>query len=153
MATDPTSKKHHGRPFQPGVSGNPAGRPRGSRNAALAALDAIGSEAAEAVLRSVVQAAKNGDVKAAEILLRRLWPERKGGRPVALPGLPPLTSAADLPAALARVAGAVADGTLTADEGQAVAAIVEAQRRAVETVELEARITKLEEKGKENEGN
>jgi Family of unknown function (DUF5681) len=29
---DDTAKKQRGRPFEPGRSGNPAGRPRGSRN-------------------------------------------------------------------------------------------------------------------------
>ncbi|MHB0706535.1 DUF5681 domain-containing protein, partial [Roseomonas mucosa] len=33
--------------FSRGTSGNPAGRPRGSRHRALTALDAIGQEAAE----------------------------------------------------------------------------------------------------------
>jgi hypothetical protein len=29
---DNTAKKQRGRPFEPGQSGNPAGRPKGSRN-------------------------------------------------------------------------------------------------------------------------
>jgi hypothetical protein len=109
------------------------------------ALDALGAENARDVLASVVEAAKAGDMRAADILLRRLWPERKG-RPVAL-DLPPMATAADIVGALGAVAGAVADGDLSPEEGAAVAAIMEAQRRAVETADLERRITDLEAKG------
>ena len=119
--------------------GNP-GRPKGARHAALLALDAIGAEGAAEVMRAVVEAAKGGDMRAADILLRRLWPERKG-RPVALE-LPPLDGARGVAAALGAVA--VAGGDLTPDEGQAVAAVLETQRRAIETAELEARIAMLE---------
>jgi hypothetical protein len=128
--------------FQPGQSGNPAGKPRGARNAALAALDAIGQEGAEAVLRAVVEAAGKGDMRAAEILLRRVWPERKG-RPVAL-DLPPMECAADLAKALGSIARAVAAGDLTPEEAGAVAGVLELQRRAIETLELQQRIEALE---------
>ena len=66
-----------------GQSGNPAGKPKGARHAALLALDAVGAGAAGDVMQAVVDAAKGGDMRAADILLRRLWPERKG-RPMAM---------------------------------------------------------------------
>ena len=131
--------------WQPGQSGNPAGRPKGARHAALMALDAIGDDAAGEVMQAVVEAAKGGDMRAAEILLRRLWPERKG-RPLAME-LPPIGGAGDLPAAVGAVVEAVAAGDLTADEGQAIAAMLEGQRRAIETAELAARIEALEMAG------
>jgi hypothetical protein len=127
-----------------GTSGNPAGKPKGARHTALLALDALGAANARDVLASVVGAAKAGDMRAADILLRRLWPERKG-RPVAL-DLPPMASAADIVGALGAVAGAVAAGDLSPEEGQAVAAIMEAQRRAIETAELAARVERLEKR-------
>jgi hypothetical protein len=127
--------------------GNP-GRPKGARHAALLALDAIGAEGAAEVLRAVVEAAKGGDMRAADILLRRLWPERKG-RPVNV-DLPPLDGAGGIAAALGAVAEAVAAGEVTPEEGQAVAAVLETQRRAIETAELEARIAALETRTKGN---
>jgi hypothetical protein len=136
-----TGRAQAGR-FAPGNPGGP-GRPKGARHAALAALDMIGNAAAEAVLRTVVGAAKGGDLRAAEILLRRLWPERKG-RPIEFE-LPAMASAADLVHALAAVAGAMGRGELTAEEAQAVASVLEAQRRAIETAGLEQRVAALEE--------
>ena len=128
--------------FAPGNPGGP-GRPKGTRHAALAALDAVGAEAAEDVLRTVVGAAKGGDLRAAEVLLRRLWPERKG-RPVEI-ALPDVVSAADLVPAISAVVAAVGRGELTAEEAQAMCAVLEVQRRAIETAELEARVAALEE--------
>jgi hypothetical protein len=128
--------------FAPGNLGGP-GRPKGARHAALVALDAIGAEAAEEVLRRVVEDAKGGDLRAAEVLLRRLWPERKG-RAVEV-ALPEVASAADLVPALAAVVAAMARGELTPEEAQAVCVVLESQRRAIETAELEARVAALEE--------
>lgn len=146
MTTDAENAgaKQRGRPWPKGTSGNPSGKPPGARHEALKALDAIGSEGAAEVMNSVVAAAKGGDMQAANILLRRLWPERKG-RPVALDMVAPI-DAAGVAAALSTVTQAVAAGDLSPEEGQAVAAILETQRRAIETAELEARIAALEER-------
>jgi hypothetical protein len=128
--------------FEKGTSGNPAGKPPGSRNRVLIALDKLAGDDAEAVLKAAIDRAKNGDMDAARLILSRVWPARKG-RPLAL-DLPAINAANDLPAALAATVAAVAAGDLTTEEGQAIAGILETQRRAIETVELEARIAALE---------
>ena len=57
-------KKARGRPFAKGVSGNPAGRPVGSRNkATLLALQLLEGEA-EALTRKAVEQALEGDTTA-----------------------------------------------------------------------------------------
>ena len=137
-----TTPPKQGSRWKAGQSGNPAGRPKGARHAALLALDAIGAEGANEVMAAVVTAAKAGDMRAADILLRRLWPERKG-RPAPL-DLPPLTSASATAEAVAAVAAAVASGDLSPEEGQAVAAVVETHRKAMETADLAARVAALE---------
>lgn len=139
----PTINKQK-RGWPKGVSGNPAGRVKGSRNAVLRALDAIGQKGAESALAAVVKAAAGGDMRAAEILLSRCWPARKG-RAVEI-ALPPVRTAADVVEALAAVGQAVADGTLTPEEAAPMAALIEAQRRAIETVDLEERVTRLEQR-------
>jgi len=140
--TETAGPKQSGGRFKPGQSGNPAGRPKGARHKALQALDAMGEEAAKEIMAAVVQSAKGGDMRAAEILLRRLWPERKG-RPVTF-DLPTIAAPADVVNGLASVAQAMAAGELTPDEASAVAAVLETQRRALETTDLEARIAALE---------
>ena len=135
--------------FKPGQSGNPRGPKPGTRHAALVALDAIGQENAAAVLQSVVEAAQTGDMRAAEILLRRAWPERKG-RPLQF-DLPRMESAGDLVKAMGAISGAMASGTLTTEEAAAAASVLEAHRRAIDTQDLAARVAALEagQSGKE----
>lgn len=133
--------KTRGKPF---AKGNTAGRgrPAGSRNAATLLLDAIGSEAAQDVLRAAVEAARGGDVQAMKIILDRVWPPRRG-RLLSL-RLPVVETAADVSAALGELVQQVAAGELTVEEAGPVAAILEGKRKAIETAELEARIRNLE---------
>jgi hypothetical protein len=60
--------------FQPGQSGNPAGRPKGSKNRATAALRASVESHAEDVIRVLADAARAGSVSAAKALLDRVLP-------------------------------------------------------------------------------
>ncbi|GBR09447.1 hypothetical protein GLI01_23550 [Gluconacetobacter liquefaciens] len=132
-----------GRPFPKGQSGNPDGPKKGRRHPAFAALDQIGQENAERIVQAVTASALRGDMRAAEIMLRRVWPERKG-RPLSL-SLPPLTDAADLSAAMATIIQAVTAGEITPDEGQALSALIEAQRKTIETHDLAARMDAIEQ--------
>jgi hypothetical protein len=76
--------------------------------------------------------------------MARVWPPRKG-RPATF-DLPPLTTAADLASALGSIAQAIGAGILSPEEGQAVGAVLEMQRKALELTELETRIAVLERK-------
>ena len=62
--------------FQKGTSGNPRGRPRGSRNRATALRQRLVKDA-DAILDAVVKAAKGGDVQAAKLILDRCLPALK----------------------------------------------------------------------------
>ncbi len=137
------AKKTRGRPFAPGNPGGP-GRPEGSRNRATVLLDKIASADAEGVLRRTVEAAKGGDLRAADIILARVWPARKG-RPVSI-SLPAIETAADVSAAIGAVVTAAASGEITPDEAQTLAGVLEMKRRAVETHDLEQRIAALEQR-------
>lgn len=70
--------------FQPGKSGNPAGRPKGSKNKTTLIKQAIEGEMVErladdamSVLEVTIQKAKEGDTGCIKLLLERLLPIRK----------------------------------------------------------------------------
>ena len=122
--------------------GNP-GRPRGSRNKATQAVQALLEGEAEALTRRAVQMALGGDTTALRLCLERLCPPRKDA-PVAL-DLPPLHSARDAAEAVQAVVAAVSRGELTPLEGASVVGLIDAHRRTLELTELEARVAELEE--------
>ena len=128
--------------YQKGKPPGP-GRPRGSRNQSALLLDEIGREGAEKIIRVVLERAEQGDMRAASIMLARAWPHRRG-RPVRL-DLPDVATAAGLVAAQAAVIAAMAKGEITPDEAAAIAGVLEAQRRAIETHDHERRIEALKE--------
>jgi hypothetical protein len=140
--TDKTGPKEKPWRFKRGQSGNPSGRPRGSKNAALVALDRIGESAAQGLLQTVITKALDGDMMAARILLDRAWPARRG-RPVVFDA-PRVETAADVVRALGHILDATASGQLTIEEAAGLAAIIETQRKAIETTELDARLSELE---------
>ena len=130
--------------FQPGRSGNPNGRPVGSRSKVLVALDALGEGNAEAIVLAMIERAKQGDAQAGRAILERIWPPRRGAR-IRLQ-LPEITAASQLPEAVAAVNRQVADGDLSPDEGALVVGLLEAHRRAIETSELATRVAELEQR-------
>jgi Family of unknown function (DUF5681) len=134
-------KKSEDTRFQPGNPGGP-GRPAGSRNKATVVLDQLADAGGREILEKLIDAAKGGDMRAADLVLSRIWPVRKG-RPITLE-LPPIETAADIVSALGKVADAVAAGDVTPDEASAVAHVLEVKRRAIETADLESRISALE---------
>jgi len=127
----------------PGVSGNPAGKPPGARARVTRLAEKLMADDAEAVVKAVVAAAKEGDMTAARLVLDRIAPPCRG-RPVRL-DLPPIVGAADLVKALAAVADAMARGVISAEEAQAAAGVLDHHRKAVETLDLERRIAALEQ--------
>ena len=106
-------------------------------------------EDAEAVVRAVLAAAKDGDMTAARLVLDRIAPPRKG-RPVRF-AIPEMTSAGDIGAAVGAVALAMGRGELTPEEAASVAAVLEIRRKALETVEIENRVAALEQQTAEKQ--
>lgn len=128
--------------WKPGQSGNPAGRPKGSGLSGQ--LRAAIAKDAPAILATLIQAAKSGDVQAARVLLDRAVPALRPVRePVALPAT---NEAGGLAARAAAVLDAIAAGTLAPDAGAEVLAAIAAAAKAIEVHELEARLRALEER-------
>jgi hypothetical protein len=137
-----TSAQRRGR-FQPGQSGNPSGRRQGSRNKATIALEKLMEGEAEAIVQAVVDAAAKGDMAAARLVLDRVVPVRKG-RAIYLT-LPAIDAAAGVREAQSATVAAMAEGEITPDEAATIAGVLESKRKVIETVELEARIARLEQ--------
>jgi len=138
---DKTSGQQRGKPFKPGQSGNPNGRPQGSRHKATIAAQALLDGEGEALTRKAVEMALGGDTTAMRLCLERLVPPRKDALKIELPKV---ETSADLSKASGAILEAVAKGEITPSEGQAVSGLVEARRKALETMELERRIAELE---------
>ena len=129
MDLEKTAPKQRGRPFRPGQSGNPAGRPRGSRNRSTIAAESLLEGEAEALTRKAVELALAGDTTALRLCIERLVPPRKD-RLIEF-AVPTITSAHDAAKAISAVLAAVAEGRITPAEEAAVAGLVEACRRAI----------------------
>jgi Family of unknown function (DUF5681) len=135
--------KQGGSRFQPGQSGNPAGKPKGARNKTTLALEALLDGDAEALTRKAIELALAGDMQALRLCLERLIPPRREA-PVAFEH-PTIETAADAVKAMAAIVQAVANGDLTPSEGYSISGLVQNFSKAIETAELEARIAKLEQ--------
>src|SRR5260370_21672834 len=90
-----------GRPFEKGRSGNPAGRPRGGRNKATLAAEALFDSEAEALSRKAVELALGGSEGALRLCLNRIIAPRRE-RPIQL-AVPPIRIASRIAAAMGAI--------------------------------------------------
>jgi hypothetical protein len=134
--------KQRGRPFRKGRSGNPAGKPKGARHRATTAIQLLLEGEAEALTRKCIDLAKAGDVPALRLCMERLAPAMKS-RAVQLP-MPPIDTADDVLKAQAATIGAMAAGKITPDEAATIAGVLEIKRKAIETADIERRLTAVE---------
>src|SRR5687768_8991221 len=123
-----TERKQRMAQFEPGNSGNPAGRPPGIRDRRQAMRDKLASHADELIAK-VVELAKEGDSAALRICIERLIPPAKAkDDPVELPQMS--GALADCGQA---VLTALAEGRLTPEEASTVMGALSGQARIVET--------------------
>tara|TARA_B100000315_G_C14532625_1_gene566970 strand:+ start:851 stop:1276 length:426 start_codon:yes stop_codon:yes gene_type:complete len=134
--------------FKKGKSGNPKGRPNGPRNKVTLAVEELLDGQAEALTQKAVDMALGGDTVALRLCLERICPPRKD-RLISFE-MPSIKVASDMVQAIGATLEAVSNRDITPSEGRELAAMIEIQRRAIETEELEARITKLETMKEEN---
>jgi hypothetical protein len=131
-----------GRPFEPGKSGNPNGRPKGHRNKATMAMEQLLEGEAEGLARKVIEQGLAGDMVAMRICIDRLLPPRRD-RPVVFE-LPKIESANDVPVAAAAILAACAAGSLSPGEAAEIFGLLSTYARTLEDTEIEARLAALE---------
>ena len=142
-ASENSRRKQGGKRWPKGTSGNPAGKPKGTRHRATMAVQALLEGEAEALTRKCIELAQKGDTTALRLCMERLAPAMKS-RAVNL-ALPAVETAPDILKAQAATIQAMAAGEITPDEAATVASVLEAKRRAIETVQLEERVMRLEQ--------
>ena len=137
-----TGRKQDGR-FQKGKSGNPDGRPPGARHKTTVAMEFLLDGEAEAIMRTAIDKAKEGDTTALRLCLERVVPVRRD-RCLRF-ALPAIATAADAAQAAAALVTAVANGELTPAEAGELGKLIDNFVRALEAGEFEARLRRLEE--------
>jgi hypothetical protein len=137
------AQKTRGRPFVPGQSGNPNGRPKGARNRVTRAVEALIEGEGEALADKAVEKALQGDSAMLRALLSTLVPPRRE-RTVEFE-LPKIESAADAVKASSAVLAACAAGELSPHEANQIMGLISNHVRAIEVAE-EARVAVLEKK-------
>ena len=129
--------------WRKGTSGNPAGRPRGARNKATMEAQALLEGEVGPLTRKAIGAALEGDVAALRLCLQRISPAPRA-RPINL-DLPPIESPEDLVLAYRIMVEATCDGTITPEEAESLANVLESQLRVFEAVDLEKRVARVEQ--------
>ena len=109
--------KQRGRPFVKGQSGNPKGKPKGARNRATLAAEALLDGEAEALTRKCIELGLAGDPTALRLCMERLVPARRE-RPLSF-ALPPVASVEDTNEAIGGVLTALAEGLVSLTEARA----------------------------------
>ncbi len=128
--------------FSKGTSGNPSGRPTGSRNHSTVLMESLLAGEAERLTRKAIELALAGDITALRLCLERLIPPRKD-RPIHLL-LPPLENVQQICEAMAKVSAAIGEGGITPSEGEVISTILEKHKDVMVTADLERRMDEYE---------
>ena len=131
--------------FEKGQSGNPAGRRPGSKNKATLMTQALFEGEAEVLFRTAVSRALEGDSMALRLCLERIAPRLRPREDAIAFELPQINAVADLLPALSAIVAGVAAGDLTAEQAGHLTQLVHRWTEAVQVVDFDARLRKLEE--------
>ena len=143
-----TERKQRGRPFQKGVSGNPAGRPQGSRHKSTLLAERLMGGRWENVIDTAYSVAVNDrDPTLIKALLDRGWPIRRGA-PIEILDLPLIRTLTDANAALAAIVKQMAEGQISPEEAASAAAVI---GRAIEAIDLKDEVAAAVAEKKEGE--
>lgn len=126
--------------FQPGRSGNPAGRPKGIPNPQAKLRKSI-EEHVPAIITRLAEAARGGDVAAASLLLSRCLPPVK---PESF--TKPIPDGGSMAERAEQVVSEAMAGNLSATAAGELMGVLANQAKIVEISELAERLAALEER-------
>jgi hypothetical protein len=129
--------------FKPGQSGNPAGRPKGSRNKITLLAQAMVEEEAPELIRSYIDGAKAGKPVPQRLTGNAIFPPYRY-RPVQIE-IPATDTPAGVAAAQSALVRYVAEGEILPEQGASVSRMLDATLRALEAADLDVRVRRLEE--------
>jgi hypothetical protein len=129
-------KAIRGRPF---VNGNP-GRRRGSKNRSTRLATALLEDEFQELLRTAIAVAKAGDATMLKFLLGRLLPKER----LVHVDLPAVNGDFDAVDAMGAILVAAVSGQIPPSEASALANIVAAYARTIDTAELSQRLENIE---------
>src|SRR5437660_548360 len=135
-------------PFVKGESGNPAGRPVGSRNKVNRAMDPVFTANGEAIIERVVEHAKAANPVAMRLCMDRLVP---GGKHRLLRfQLPPMKTGEDVYAAITTIHDALGDGDISTNDATELLRVAQFTARILREAdadagELAGRLERVEE--------
>ena len=132
-----TAIRQSGGRFAPGLSANPKGRPRGQSK--TTALRKELSDCLPTVLQTVIQLAAMGDLGACRLILERCLPAM---RPI--DASVTVNMSGTLSEQGQSVLAAIGRGEITPTVGAQIVGALAAQARIVEAVDLDERLTRLE---------
>jgi Family of unknown function (DUF5681) len=128
---------------QKGRSGNPKGRPKGSRNSATLAAEVLLDGEAEALTRKAIEMALDGDTVALRLCLERFYPPHKD-RSLSF-ALPPIRSARDAADISGAVAAALSNGDITLSEAVEIGKLIDSSVKAHQVAELNDRVARIDQ--------
>ena len=120
--------------FKPGLSGNPAGRPNGSKNKLTLLAQKLLENGAEEIITAIIEKAKAGDSTAQRLCMERIMPPMRSS--VIQINLPKLETPQGILKGYDVLFDALGKGDLTLEELDRLSDILENKRKAIETVIL-----------------
>lgn len=129
--------------FKLGQSGNPNGRPVGTSDKRTE-LRKLLQEHASALVNKAVEMALGGDPHALRLCLERIVPKAKN-EPIHIAwSNGKFNTAQEVLKSNAEVLAAVANSSLSPEQGRILSELLDRQRKIIETVEIEERVCLLE---------
>jgi hypothetical protein len=144
ISTENTEKKQRGKQFSKGVSGNPAGRPRGSLNVTTKAAIALLDGEAEEITRKAIELALEGNMQAIKLVMERVIPARKE-LTVELPIVIKADTIKNILDSSKNLINLATEGKITLSEAQTLISMLDQLRKNIETHMFEERIFQLEQ--------